>query len=348
MRKNLNYLILGICAATLSIFATQNLLNATLDSVSTKKESNNQIKLARSELEAFVEEKETLTQQQLNEQSVLAVSWMQQSGEYVALAHQAFNTAKIAFDSAIALGVKHPAVVVDIDETILDNSAYQAGLIDTNNFFNPSDWNEWVRHKKAKAIPGAVELVNYVNANGGKIFFVSDRAESSSKNRQNNDLELATIVNLKAVGFTGVSERSVLLKGEFSQTIEGKEDTSKQFRREAVENGSADGIEHNIVVLIGDNLNDLDNLAGETNNQRRAHVEANKSQYGVFNAIKEKDGFEPAYIILPNPVYGAWESGLYEPEAFNKKLGFELNPSEKNQQRKSKLIRWSFPTLSIY
>jgi predicted secreted acid phosphatase len=224
MRKNINYTILGICAAITSIFATQNLLNASLYSVRTKKEFNNQIKLSQSNLEAFVEQKETLTQQQLNEQSVLAVSWMQQSGEYVALAHQAFNTAKIAF----------------------------------------------------------------------------------------------------------------------SQTIEGKEDTSKQFRREAVENGSADGIKHNIVVLVGDNLNDLDNLAGETNNQRRAHVEANKSQYGVFNAIKEKDGFEPAYIILPNPVYGAWESGLYEPEAFNKKLWFELNPSEKNQQRKSKLSRWTF------
>lgn len=340
MRKKISYIILSICAALITILCTQTLLNATLDSVITRKEFNNQIESNRSNSNVVVERKYTLTQQQLNEQSVLALNWMQQSGEYVALAHQAFNTAKIAFDSAVEREVKNPAVVVDIDETVLDNSAYQAGLIDTNNVFNPSDWNDWVRHKEAKAIPGSVEFVNHVNANGGKIFFVSDRAESSTNISNNNDLELATIENLKAIGFTGASDRSVLLKGEFSQTIEGKEDTSKQFRREAVENGSADGLKHNIVVLVGDNLNDFDNLAGETNSQRRALVKARKSQYGVFNAIKQKDGFEPAYIILPNPVYGAWESGLYDPKAFNKKFWFELNPSQKNQQRKNRLIRW--------
>jgi 5'-nucleotidase (lipoprotein e(P4) family) len=349
MRKNLDYIILSMCAITMYIFGSQNLLNASLDSVSTEKESNNQTKLNRSDHKAFVEQKEALTQQQLNEQSVLGNLWMQQSGEYVALAHQAFNTAKVAFDSAIAQGVKHPAVVVDIDETILDNSAYQAGLIDTNNSFNTSDWNEWVKAKEAIAIPGSVEFVNYVNANGGKIFFVSDRAESSTEDSQNNDLELATIENLQAVGFIDVNDESLLLKGEFSQTIGGKNNISKQFRREAVSKGSADGIAHKIVVLVGDNLNDLDSLAGETNNQRRDRVEANKNQYGVLNAIKENDVVvKPAYIILPNPIYGAWESGLYEPEVFNKKLWFELNPSEKNQQRKNKLTSWTLKSNSYF
>ncbi|WP_273876805.1 HAD family acid phosphatase, partial [Serratia marcescens] len=63
-------------------------------------------------------------QQRLADQSVLAVNWFQQSGEYQALAHQAFNSAQRAFDQARAAPGRKKAVVVDLDETMLDNSAY--------------------------------------------------------------------------------------------------------------------------------------------------------------------------------------------------------------------------------
>lgn len=285
----------------------------------------------------------TLTQQELNEQSVMAIGWVQQSGEYRALAYQAFNCAKLAFDSAIAKGIKNPAVVVDIDETILDNSPYQARLIDTNNSFSPASWNQWVKAKKARAISGAVEFVNYVNTHKGKVFFISDRDESSNKDSKNNDLELATLGNLQALGFTGVNEQSLLLKGEFSKIIDGKEDTSKQLRREAIESGKADGKIQNIVVLVGDNLNDLDAQAGTTNAARRSHVDISKNRYGIVNKggrISQKQSFEPAYVILPNPMYGAWESGLYDPKAVGHQEWFQLKPSEKSQQRKQALSRW--------
>ena len=55
---------------------------------------------------------------------MLAVNWFQQSGEYRALAHQAFNSAQRAFDQAKAAPGRKKAVVVDLDETMLDNSAY--------------------------------------------------------------------------------------------------------------------------------------------------------------------------------------------------------------------------------
>lgn len=281
----------------------------------------------------------TLTQRELNEQSVLAINWVQQSGEYRALAYQAFNCAKLAFDSALAKGIKNPAVVVDLDETVLDNSPYQAGLIDTDSAFSPANWNQWVASKKSTAIPGSVGFVKYVNANKGKVFFVSDRDESTTKDNKNNDLELATINNLKASGFTGVNEQSVLVKGELSRTVNGKEDTSKQWRREAIESGKADGKAYKIVVLVGDNLNDLDAEAGTTNATRRFHVERNKDRYGVVNHSGKEQDFKPTYVVLPNPMYGAWESGLYNPQAFGQQQWFQLKPSEKNQQRKQALNR---------
>lgn len=277
-----------------------------------------------------------LNQQQLNEQSVMAIEWVQHSGEYHALAYQAFNLARIAFDNAVANRIANPTVVVDIDETILDNSPYQAGLIDSDLNFTPATWNKWVKAAKAKAIPGAIEFVNYVSANKGKVFFVSNRAESSTKKHKNNDLELATIANLKAVGVIDVNDSNVLLKGEFTKKVAEQIDTSKKFRREAIKQGIADGIVRNIVVLVGDDLNDLDDRFGATNLQRRHRVTTLSHRYGTMNTQIEK----PTYILIPNPMYGTWESGMYNPNAFNKKSWDELTSSEKNWQRKKLLRRW--------
>jgi 5'-nucleotidase (lipoprotein e(P4) family) len=281
---------------------------------------------------------ETLTKQQLNEQSVLATNWVQQSGEYRALAYQSFNMAKLAFDNAVLRGIKNPAVVVDLDETLIDNSAYQASLIDTEQEFNSKTWNQWIKSEMAKVIPGAVEFSNYVNAKGGKVFFISDREESSTKDTKNNDLELATINNLKNLGFTGANENSLLLKGEFTQIVDGQENNSKELRRQAITQGKADGISYQIVLLLGDNLNDFDDKAGKTNEQRRSYVDSIKNKYGVSNG-------EITYIVLPNPMYGAWESGMYNPKIFNKDKWFEMTPSEKNEQRKKLLNKWSDPNI---
>ncbi|NES83878.1 MAG: hypothetical protein F6K10_22070 [Moorea sp. SIO2B7] len=114
-------------------------------------------------------------------------------------------------------------------------------------------------------------------------------------------------------GFIGTNEQNLLLKGEFTKIIDGKANTSKQFRREAVENSSADGIVYTIVVVLGDNLNDLDNKAGSSNRERRNYVTTNNISYGIIEAIPETKHIKPAQIILPNPMYGAWEVGLYKP-----------------------------------
>ncbi|MBD2682640.1 MULTISPECIES: 5'-nucleotidase, lipoprotein e(P4) family [Nostoc] len=281
-----------------------------------------------------------ITNAQLNEQSVLALNWVQQSGEYQALTYQAFNIGQIVFNQAKAKKVRNPAVIVDIDETVLDNSAYQAGFIDTNNSFDPVTWNKWVAAAKAKAVPGAVKFVNYVNDNGGTVFFISNRDKSSKKDSQNNDFEIATINNLKSVGFKGANTTTVLLKGEFTKVIDGKENTSKQWRREAIENGKADGKKYTVIALLGDNLNDFDETAGKSNQERRNHVNNNRQRYGIFDADPKSKTIEPAYIALPNPIYGNWETGLYSPQAVQKQNAWDMSPSQKNQQRKESLTRW--------
>ena len=279
-----------------------------------------------------------ITSKQLNQQGMLAVNWVQQSGEYRALTYQAFNVAKLTFDTVKSKKINRPAIIVDIDETVLDNSPYQAGLLNSNNGFQLTTWNQWIKVEKAQAVPGAVEFVNYINKNGGKVFFISNRDESSAKNAKTNDLEIATMNNLKSVGFMGVNEQTILLKGEFTKQIDGKENTSKQWRVEAVKNGSADGKRYTVIALIGDNLNDFDETIGKNNQQRRDYVDKNRKDYGMFNITKGI--VKPAYIAIPNPMYGNWETGIYNPLVFKKQSPFDMIPGERNQQRRESLNQW--------
>ena len=216
----------------------------------------------------------------LAEQGMLAYNWMQQSGEYRALAYQAFNAAKAAFDAASPANGMKKAVVVDLDETMIDNSAEGASRLLEHKAFSPASWTMWCEAEQARAIPGAVEFANYVNSHGGKMFYVSNRTAGAEYQ--------PTVNNLKALGFTGVDETSMLLKDKESK---------KTGRFEQVEKAG-----YEIVVFIGDNLDDFA-FTGETyhklNDARRAAVDKYKADFGV------------KYIVLPNPLYRTWEGGLH-------------------------------------
>ncbi len=270
---------------------------------------------------------------------MLAINWVQQSGEYRALAYQAFNIAKLSFDKAVENNISNPAVLIDLDETLLDNTPYQAALIGTNSGFDSKTWNQWILAQETRAVPGAVEFIQYINDRGGKVFFISNRNQSSTNDPLNNDLEIATMNNMIDLGFTGVTEGTLLLKGEIVKEIDGKTDTSKKWRMEAVTNGLIDGKEYNAIIFIGDNLNDFSDIDKNNNQVRKEFVDNSREQHGVL--VIDDSSFKPAYITLPNPIYGYWENGLYNAEKFNKESIWSLTPSEKFSQRLESLIKWN-------
>lgn len=214
---------------------------------------------------------------QLQQHAVLGLNWFQQSGEYQALAYQAFNVAKVNFDQARVTKGKKKAVVVDLDETMVDNSAYAGWQVKNNKGFDAQDWTRWVNARETQAIAGAVEFNNYVNSHGGKMFYVSNRKDSNEK--------IATIENMKQLGFTGVSDETLYLK---------KDKSNKSARFAEIEKQG-----YEIVLYIGDNLNDFgDATYHKLNTERRAFVGQNSKEFGK------------KFIILPNPNYGDWEGGL--------------------------------------
>ena len=89
------------------------------------------------------EAKKAAAEALLLEQSVMAVNWMQRSGEYRALTYQAFNGARAAFDNAKASNGLKKAVVVDLDETMIDNSAEGAVRIFMHKEFDSELWTKW-------------------------------------------------------------------------------------------------------------------------------------------------------------------------------------------------------------
>ncbi|MEA9390598.1 5'-nucleotidase, lipoprotein e(P4) family [Acerihabitans sp. TG2] len=230
-------------------------------------------------------------QQQLAEQTVASVDWMQKSGEFNALSYQAFNTAEMAFTQAKTVPGRQKAVVVDLDETMIDNSAYAGWQIKHHQQFSDATWSQWTHARQAKALPGAVAFSHYVIEHGGRIFYVSNRNQA--------DFD-ATVANLKALGFADVGPQTVLLKPAGGSS--NKTERFSQVKKQG----------YHIVVYAGDNLNDF---SGETyhklNAQRRDFVNQHHEEFGH------------KYIVLPNPSYGDWQGGMardYGPASAEKKV----------------------------
>lgn len=250
---------------------------------------------------------EAFTTKNLNDEAILALSWMQTAAEYKALTHQAFNIAKLRWDMDKGGGKR--AVVVDLDETIMDNSPFNAGLIGKDYGYGNTVWKEWCDAQSATAIPGSLDFLNHVVATGGEVFYVSNRKAQPEKNM---DLTEVTMNNLKALGFPQIDEDHMLLRTDTSK---------KKPRRDQI---LAKG--HRIILLLGDNLNDFsDFFSADTLAERAEAVEQHKEKFG------------DTFIILPNPIYGDWEGAVYGGGKWYKK-----SPKERSDIRIETLNKFNF------
>jgi 5'-nucleotidase (lipoprotein e(P4) family) len=235
-----------------------------------------------------------------NEFQVGGILYMQKAAEYRALCFQAFNVAQWSLDAdektkkqLLKTERKKPrAVVVDIDETILDNSPAQAVQVKNRLPFVQETWTNWVLMRKAKAIPGAVDFLKYADRKGAKIFYISNRIQVEKE---------ATMENLKALGFPQVTDESMMIK-----TTE----SSKDARRKLIEKT------YRIAILVGDSLDDL-----STDFEKKQIPER------FAETEKSREMFGKKYIVLPNAMYGAWENAIYGYERLN-----ESQKSEKRRE----------------
>ncbi|MDJ0783653.1 MAG: 5'-nucleotidase, lipoprotein e(P4) family [Desulfosarcinaceae bacterium] len=221
---------------------------------------------------------EAFSTKDLNEQLVMATLWMQTSAEYRALCYQTFNLARLNLQAFLSYykGQKPVAVIVDADETVIDNSAYEAFLIGNDFGYSSKTWNPWMAAAQAEAVPGALDFLSYAKAQGVEIFYVTNRKMVGYE---------GTAKNLAALGFPFVDEKHLLLRTDTSD---------KQPRRDIV---MAD---YEVAFLMGDNLNDFESVfAKKSVADRAAAVDERKAKWGS------------KFIVLPNPTYGEWEGAIY-------------------------------------
>ena len=227
-----------------------------------------------------------------------AVAWVQTSVEYRAITTQTFRAAADHLDVALkeknwdalvpsergnaATGLK-PAVVMDVDETVLDNSPYQARLIRDGKEYDEISWDQWVAEKKAKPLPGVVDFAKAAAAKGVTILYISNRAVH---------LKEATLANLREAGLP-VADDSVFLG--LGTVLEGCEQngSEKNCRRRLA------GQQYRVLMQFGDQIGDFVQVEANTRDGRQA----------LFDEYD--DWFGERWWMLPNPTYGSWEPALF-------------------------------------
>jgi 5'-nucleotidase (lipoprotein e(P4) family) len=203
------------------------------------------------------------------------VHWVRTSAEYHALFLEVYRWAGDAVAEAAAR--RQPgtwAVILDVDETVLDNSEYQAGRARQGLGFTNESWNEWVREEAATALPGARRFVDDVRSRGGRVVLVTNRDEVVCDPTRRNLEAVDVRVDLVLCRRPGPSE--------------------KESRFRSVEDGTASDAfpALEVVAWVGDNIHDFP---------------------GGSQALRNGDpvalaAFGQRYFVLPNPMYGSWES----------------------------------------
>lgn len=221
-----------------------------------------------------------------------AVVWVQTAAEYRAIARQAYRTAATQLDRAVNdsswtaaleqtadLSKLPRAVIVDLDETVLDNSAFEARLVADRTPYSEDAWHKWCEERKADAVPGAIEFLEYARTRGVTPFYITNR---------DHVVEQATRDVLTRLGApVDTSQDTVLTRHE-----NGWDSSDKSARRQLVAS------RYRVLLLVGDNFEDFAPGTRVSISDRAALEEKYASYWGT------------KWIMLPNPTYGGWEQAI--------------------------------------
>lgn len=221
---------------------------------------------------------------------VNATLWTQSAAEYDAAAMQAYASARRMLDVALSdptwtAALEQPtvdatmpaAIILDLDETAIDNSAFQARMARDGIAFTDETWGGFVNEAISGAVPGAVEFLQYAKMRNVTPFYISNR---------NGNQEAATRRNLERLGIPlDANVDNVLLRGEREEWKSG----DKGARRQWV------AAHYRVLLLLGDDLNDFAAASGKSWADRESIIRNNADKWGT------------RWFMIPNPMYGSWE-----------------------------------------
>ena len=247
-----------------------------------------------------------------------AVLWTQRAVEFKGNALSIYALAKLRLDEALAdknwtaateqtgnYQDLPPAIILDADETALDNSAYEAGLIKSGKDFSSKSWNPWVAAAQAKAVPGAVEFTTYADSKGVKVFYVTNRTA---------DQEEATRKNAEALGFPMGGNVDTFLMSKEKDDWTGKKGTRRAYVAK----------DYRVLLLFGDNFGDFTDDFGGSEADRQKVFDVDIAHFGHD------------WLVVANPEYGSFESAPFQ-------SNYKLSPDERRQKKIDALESWEAP-----
>ena len=231
-----------------------------------------------------------------------AVLWTQTATEYRAITLQTYAAARAILPEALAdptwtalpaqqamgdYAALPPAVVLDVDETVLDNSDYQARLIRDDAEYDRDTWRAWVDEAAASAVPGVLAFTKAADSLGITVIYLTNRRGSE---------EDATRANLAALGVPLADDFDVVLvRDDLTRTGEPTFTTSDKAERRA-----AVAAQFRVLALFGDNLGDFVSDVDGTVAEREEVAAPYAGWWGE------------RWFMLPNPQYGSWEGALFD------------------------------------
>lgn len=200
--------------------------------------------------------------------------WFQQSEECALIYRQAYRQAErmLVENHPRYSGSDSQAVVLDLDETVLDNSPYQARLIAAGQSYRPETWNDWVREAQAELLPGAPAFLALADSLGLAIFYISNRYEETRN---------ATLENLIALGLPQARNQRLLLRSGTSD---------KSERRAFVQ------ARYQVILGLGDQRRDFSESISPalSDSMARHFVLLPNPMYGYFSALPDSLRRAPA------------------------------------------------------
>ncbi len=231
-----------------------------------------------------------------------AVLWIQTAAEFEIAVRQSYRIALERLDLALAAAPppRAPAIIADLDETLLDNSTFEARLLARDVEFDREAWHAWQTGTEARALPGAVEFLAGVRQRGVAVYLVTNRAE---------EYRAPTLASLRKTGLATEADDGVrlLLLGERPEWT-----ADKTSRREFVAR------DHTVLLVVGNDLNDFVDARGRDLAARQALV------------AEHADRFGRDWILVPSPL---WGSSLDAVDDFRT----DLSPAELRALRLSRL-----------
>jgi len=250
---------------------------------------------------------------------LLATLWTQRAVEYKANVLTVFALARIRLDEALAdkgwtaapaeqtgdFANLPPAVVIDVDETLLDNSKYQVWMMRANQSFSTRSWNQFCAAQVSTAIPGAVEFTKYADSKGVKVFYVTNRGVETEKD---------TRENMQKLGFPmGGNVDTFLMQGEKPDWT-----GAKGTRRAVIAK------DYRVLLNIGDNFGDFDDRYRTSEADRMKAFEAGQPYWGR------------QWLMLANPTYGSFDTAPFGHD-------FKKSREEQRKAKWDVLEAWTGP-----